>query len=143
MIEIAQIAARTVATPAPTAAPTFSADAGARFTELMSTATAPAAAPADPAPITAAIPQAIAQAYPAGEGSLGDRILRGLNRVQSSFSETVGAVQKSLDPGAPAPGVSDLLRLQLSMAQLSLQAELVGKVIGRSTQNIDQLVRMQ
>ena len=39
--------------------------------------------------------------------------------------------------------VSDLLRLQLSMAQLSLQAELVGKVIGRSTQNIDQLVRMQ
>ena len=139
MIEIAQIAARAVATPAPTAAPTFSADAGARFTELMSTATAPA----DPAPITAAIPQAIAQAYPAGEGSLGDRILRGLNRVQSSFSETVGAVQKSLDPGAPAPGVSDLLRLQLSMAQLSLQAELVGKVIGRSTQNIDQLVRMQ
>ena len=63
--------------------------------------------------------------------------------MQSSFGETVGAVQKSLDPGAPAPGVSDLLRLQLSMAQLSLQAELVGKVIGRSTQNIDQLVRMQ
>lgn len=138
MIEIAQVAARAVATPAPAAAPALSlpaADAGARFTELM----AAGAPPAGPA----AIPQAIAQAYPASEGSLGDRILRGLNRVQSSFGETVGAVQKSLDPGAPAPGVSDLLRLQLSMAQLSLQAELVGKVIGRSTQNIDQLVRMQ
>lgn len=138
MIEIAQVAARALATPTPAAAPALSlptADAGARFTELM----AAGAPPVDPA----TIPQAIAQAYPAGEGSLGDRILRGLNRVQSSFGETVGAVQKSLDPGAPAPGVSDLLRLQLSMAQLSLQAELVGKVIGRSTQNIDQLVRMQ
>ena len=142
MIEIAQIAARAVASATPATAPALpvpQADAGARFTELMSTTTPTA----EPAPIAAAIPQAIAQAYPAGEGSLGDRILRGLNRVQSSFGETVSAVQKSLDPGAPAPGVSDLLRLQLSMAQLSLQAELVGKVIGRSTQNIDQLVRMQ
>ena len=139
MIEIAQIAARAVASGTPAAAPAAPADAGARFTELMNTA----APPAEPAPIAAAIPQAIAQAYPAVEGSLGDRILQGLNRVQSSFGETVSAVQKSLDPGAPPPGVSDLLRLQLSMAQLSLQAELVGKVIGRSTQNIDQLVRMQ
>ena len=142
MIEIAKVAARAVATPTPAAAPALSlptADAGARFTELMAAPTPPAS----PAAIPQAIPQAIAEAYPSSEGSLGDRILRGLNRVQSSFGETVGAVQKSLDPGAPAPGVSDLLRLQLSMAQLSLQAELVGKVIGRSTQNIDQLVRMQ
>lgn len=142
MMTIVSIAARATTELATRGSPPVAESAASqRFTALMGTAPEPALAlpPVDPAPL----PAAIAQAYPVGEGSLGDRILRGLNRVQSSFGDTVSAVQRSLEPGAPAPGVSDLLRLQLSMAQLSLQAELVGKVIGRSTQNIDQLVRLQ
>ena len=44
--------------------------------------------------------------------------------------------------GLPAPGVPELLRMQLGMANMAVQLEVVGKTIARSTQNIDQLVRV-
>jgi type III secretion protein I len=40
------------------------------------------------------------------------------------------------------PAISDMLRLQTELLQVSVQYELVGKAVSRSTQNIDTLVRM-
>jgi type III secretion protein I len=142
MIEIVSLAARAATEVANRGSPAVADPAASqRFAALMAAApeSPTALPPADPAPLSAAI----GRAYPVADGTLGERILQGLNGVQSNFKDTMAAVSKSLDTAGAPPSVSDLLRLQLSMAQLSLQAELVGKVIGRSTQNIDQLVRMQ
>jgi type III secretion protein I len=109
-------------------------DAVARFAELM--ASAP---PVAPAPVAASI----AGAYPLRPASLGDQVLQGLQRVQTDFNGHLSAVGRMLDAGAPAPGVSELLRMQLGMSHMAVQLEVVGKAIARSTQNIDQLVRMQ
>lgn len=109
-------------------------DAVARFAELM--ASAP---PVAPAPVAASI----AGAYPLRPSSLGDQVLQGLQRVQTDFNGHLSAVGRMLDAGAPAPGVSELLRMQLGMSHMAVQLEVVGKAIARSTQNIDQLVRMQ
>lgn len=39
--------------------------------------------------------------------------------------------------------IQDMLKLQMQLVQTSFQYELVGKAISRSTQNLDQLVRIQ
>ncbi len=43
---------------------------------------------------------------------------------------------------ATAPNIGDMLRVQSEMLQVSVQYELVGKAVSRTTQNIDTLVRM-
>lgn len=95
------------------------------------TGLAPLAAP--PATASVAMP----------DGTMGDRLLQGLQQVQGDFQAHLQAVGRLLEPGAPPATVPELLKLQLAMAQLSVQVEVVGKAIGRSTQNLDQLVRMQ
>ncbi|HSW06936.1 type III secretion system inner rod subunit SctI [Aquabacterium sp.] len=156
MIEIstlAQTVAAVAADPVPlkrAAAP----DAAARFAELMAQDAAPAAslhavapaqapaqAPASPA--LSPVAESIAGIYPPRPATLGDQVLQGLHQVQNDFQGHVAAVGRMLAPGAAPLGVPELLRLQLGMAQLAVQVEVVGKAIGRSTQNIDQLVRMQ
>ncbi len=122
------------------------AGAAERFAALMASgpadATAVAAMDRPPAALSP-VAGTIATTYPRGPDGLGDQLLQGLQRVQDGFNGHVTAVGRMLEPGAPALGVPELLRLQLGMAQLAVQVEVVGKAIGRSTQNIDQLVRMQ
>ena len=40
------------------------------------------------------------------------------------------------------PSIADMLRLQADLVQISVQYEMVGKAVSRTTQNIDTLVRM-
>ena len=115
-------------------------DAAARFAERMAEAN-PLPGVAAPAPVTA--PNTVPMASPITAPTLGEQVLQGLQQVQGDFQSHLQAVGRMLAPGAPTPDVADLLRLQLAMAQLSVQVEVVGKAIGRSTQNLDQLVRMQ
>lgn len=139
MIEITAALAQTLpAAPAAPAPVTRSAspDAATRFAELMTVQDAPPAA-------LSPVAQSIAGTYATRPATLGDQVLGGLQKVQGDFQGHLQAVGRMLQPGAPAPGVPELLRLQLGMAQLAVQVEVVGKAIGRSTQNIDQLVRMQ
>lgn len=139
MIEVtAALAQALPAAPAAPAPVTRSAapDAATRFAELMAVQDAPPAA-------LSPVAQSIAGTYPLRPATLGDQVLGGLQKVQGDFQGHLQAVGRMLDPSAPAPGVTELLRMQLGMAQLAVQVEVVGKAIGRSTQNIDQLVRMQ
>ena len=128
MESLASAPAGTVRAPAP-------ADevAATRFAQMMK----PALPPDDPAP--AATPAGSSATRPA---TLGESILEGMNHLSHEFDETRRAVRATLDPGH-AMTFSDALRLQLTLTELSIQNELVGKAISRSTQNIDQLVKMQ
>lgn len=140
MIETVALAQATApAAPAavgPVARAPADADAVQRFAEAMAAGSPP---PVAPAPVAASI----ADAYPLRPATLGDRVLGSLQRVQDGFNGHLSAVNQMLDPSRPAPAVTELLRMQIGAAQMAVQLEVVGKAIGRSTQNIDQLVRMQ
>ena len=74
--------------------------------------------------------------------SMGDNILNGLQSMASEFKQNVSNVTASLDAGTNM-GVSELLKVQMGLMQMSVQIEMVGKGISRSTQNLDQLVKIQ
>lgn len=123
---------------APTAVP--DASATARFAALMQS---PAAA-GTPAMDHSASAAATAM-HPAIDSptSVGDRILAGMQGVSSDFQSAWKSVAATLDASADTMGMQDMLKLQMQLVQVSVQYDLVGKAVSRSTQNFDQLVRVQ
>lgn len=103
-----------------------------RFAELMAAAPPPAA---DPATSAAALP-------PPGERSVGDNILAGMQNLSGEFKASWQMVQSALDSGQ-AMTLPDMLKMQMGLAQMSIQHELIGKAVSRSAQNLDQLVKLQ
>jgi len=74
--------------------------------------------------------------------SLGAQILSGLHSASVNYAQKWKSVTEGLDGMSAHPSASSMLRVQSELLQVSLQYELVGKAISRSTQNIDTLVRM-
>lgn len=108
------------------------APAAARFNALM------AATPAAPPPETLpAPPDAAPQA-----ATLGDKILQGLGGLSGDLRQSWQEASALLDHGQNM-STADMLRLQMSLTQVAIQYDLVGKAIGKSTQNIEQLVKIQ
>lgn len=141
---IAALAPSTPALTAPVSVAPQGADhlAAARFAAIMAQPT-PVAAAAHTVAQTAAQPApADAIAGPAAPHSMGERILTGMQGVSSDFQAAWKSVSATLD-GNPAIGMQDMLKLQMQLVQVSVQYDLVGKAVTRSTQNIDQLVRLQ
>lgn len=124
-------------TSAPMQSPKIDELAAARFAQLMQ------AAPVADATVAAAGANAVAPTPVNGAATTwGDRILSGMQGVSSDFHGQWDSVRQAL--ASPRPLESrEMLSLQLQMNQMSIQSELVGKLISRSTQNIDQLVRLQ
>lgn len=117
-------------------AATPDARATARFAEIMEAgpASAPVATSAPP-------PTAFAASVDCTQ-TLGDRILNGLSGASAEFQQSLKNVNAVLD-GSQAMTLSDLLKMQLNLTQVSIQYDLIGKAISRSTQNLDQLVKIQ
>lgn len=74
--------------------------------------------------------------------TLGSQILNGLRAGVAGFSDKWTGMAARLNAVAEQPEMGNLLRLQADMLQLSVQYEVVGKAVTRSTQNLDTLVRM-
>lgn len=106
-----------------------------RFAELMggTQPTAPAALNESAAALALPPPQ---------DRTMGDSILASMQSVSSGFKQSMGMVQAALDSGQ-AMTMSDMLRVQMGLAQVSVQYELVGKAVSRAAQNLDQLVKLQ
>lgn len=112
------------------------ADAGdsARFAALME-----APATADPMPATPAV-----SGVATTEGrTLGDNILGGLQRLSNDLQQSWANVGDALSHMGAQPSVHDMLAVQMHLSTMSVQYELVSKAVSRSTQNIDQLVKLQ
>jgi type III secretion protein I len=75
------------------------------------------------------------------DSGLGETIMNGLRAASDDMSSRWNAVANVLN--SEHVTMSDLLRVQLGLAQVSLQSELVSKVISKSTQEIDELVKLQ
>lgn len=108
-----------------------------RFAELMggTQPTAPAALNESTAALALPPP-------PPQDRTMGDSILASMQSVSSGFKQSMGMVQAALDSGQ-AMTMSDMLRVQMGLAQVSVQYELVGKAVSRAAQNLDQLVKLQ
>ncbi|ARP77551.1 type III secretion system inner rod subunit SctI [Bordetella genomosp. 6] len=73
---------------------------------------------------------------------LGRRIL---GQLRGGLAEVAGkwqAVHTGLAEVGQAPTLAGMLDLQARLLQASIEYELVGKAIGRATQNVDTLARM-
>lgn len=113
--------------------------ATARFADLMAQ---PSARVDAATPVHDEVAPVPAVAAPASGKSLGDAILGGIRNASADFQDKWASVQSVLDNGN-LTSVSDMLRMQLGLVQMSVQYEVLGKAVSRSTQNIDQLVKMQ
>jgi type III secretion protein I len=109
--------------------------AAARFSELMD-------APTDAVDGVDAKSAVEAAAPVTGPRTLGDNILGGLQHVSSDLQQTWHALGDALSGSAPLH-VQDLMKMQLQLSTMGVQYELVSKAVTRSTQNIDQLVKLQ
>jgi type III secretion protein I len=109
--------------------------ATAQFSNLMAV---PEITPLQPPVATEATVRATSLDKP----TMGDNILGGLQSMASEFKQNVSNVTASLEAGTNM-GISELLKVQVGLMQMSVQIEMVGKGISRSTQNLDQLVKIQ
>jgi type III secretion protein I len=112
--------------------------AAARFRALMEAPPTANLAPVDPS--SAAHGPGLAPVD--GEVSLGDRVLAGMQNVSGELQQAWKTVSDKVY-GGKAMDAPEMLQLQLQLTQIAVQYELLGKAVSRSTQNIDQLVRIQ
>lgn len=117
----------------------------AYFSSLM--AAAPAGEPAVVAAVSGTAPadvSATAAVTPLSTRgmTLGETVLQGMQNVSTDLQKSWSTVGQVLE-GSTSLSVSDLLKVQMGLIQTSVQFEFMGKVVGRSTQNIDQLVKLQ
>lgn len=74
--------------------------------------------------------------------SLGDVILARLDAVGADYKENVKRAYATLEKSPRENTVEDLLKMQLDIAVVSLEVELVGKGVQKSVQHIDTLSKM-
>lgn len=79
----------------------------------------------------------------AATGSVGDKILTGMQNMSDEFRASWQQISNTLRPESPTLSLQEILGLQLKLTQATVGADLLGKIASRSTQNFDQLVRMQ
>lgn len=115
-----------------------------RFAQLMQ------AAPTSVRPVPeATLASAAAPATPVVTGAdapvqnVGERILSGMQNISQDMKQKWSVVSQTLQDGGNNLTMQDMLRLQLHLTQASVQYEVLGKAISKSTQNFDQLVRVQ
>jgi len=74
--------------------------------------------------------------------SLGDEILARLDAVGADYKANVARAYTTLEKSPRENTVEDLLKMQLDIAVVSLEVEVVGKGVQKSVQHIDTLSKM-
>ena len=117
--------------------------AAARFSELMRVETLAPPVAMQPAVELVSVNASIQTPVAPVEGaSIGDRILSGMQGLSNDVQQSWATVKNALDNTSNMT-TADMLKLQMGLTQMSIQYDLVGKAISRSTQNLDQLLKMQ
>ena len=111
-----------------------------RFSDLLS------AGNSGPSAVTAPTGNAGAQtAAPRVERvqSIGDAVLGKLSEIGDNYRATVLDVTSTFSKPGKKISLSDMLRIQMSMAQVTLNAELISNSVAKAAQHIDTLTKMQ
>jgi len=100
-------------------------------------------APVDAASAAAGQPASHVRAVDAAShGTLGDRILNTFQEAGREFKEHAAHVDGIVKSGFKHVHTVDLLRVHWELANSSLVADLVGKVVQKTTQHIDTLTKL-
>ncbi len=95
----------------------------------------------DAVAITVGRPAAATPSGPAAPRTLGDAILQGLQSASTDITNAWRATGEVLNK--PDITVSDMLRVQTMLLQSSVQYELVGKAVSKSTQSLENILKTQ
>ena len=95
----------------------------------------------DALPITMGQPATATPGGPAAPRTLGDTILQGLQSASTDITNAWRATGEVLNK--PDITVSDMLRVQTMLLQSSVQYELVGKAVSKSTQSLENILKTQ
>jgi|EndMetStandDraft_4_1072995.scaffolds.fasta_scaffold72509_3 hypothetical protein len=139
------VAVSATAGVAPVSGDGASADDAARFAQLMAQ---PAGADA-PGAAAGVAPVAAVQAVNDGPFSFGDAILQGLGAVGDGYARSRDALQVSMlsalggSGERPELGMAQILALQMSSAEWSLQLDVITKVTQQTGQHINELGKLQ
>ena len=78
-----------------------------------------------------------------GSGTLGDKILRGMQGVREHVEESAKDVQAALDPARETMSMREMFNTQWTLSNLMLTEDYIGKVVSKGTQAFDTLLRNQ
>jgi hypothetical protein len=94
-------------------------------------------------PQTAANPAVVPTNNAIDTKTMGDVLLKRLDVVGNNFTKSIQRTHQILDTLPSDLRVQDMMRLQLEMASISLEVELVGKGVQKAVQHVDQLTKLQ
>jgi type III secretion protein I len=77
----------------------------------------------------------------AEETSPGQKILDSVQQLNSGYHDTLNEVQAMLQKGTASP--AELLAVQAKLQSINLQQDMLAKVVGKSEQNIDTMLKGQ
>ena len=83
----------------------------------------------------------VAGAQGAQESSPGAKILDHMNNMRTGFKDAIQELQSTLSTAGNNP--ADMLKVQMKLQQVTMQQDLMGKVVSKSEQNVDQLLKGQ
>jgi hypothetical protein len=74
--------------------------------------------------------------------TMGDGILTSMQNLSDNFKKVHEDVVRSLDNSGDMK-LTDMLKLQINMSEMSFQWDAFSKVVTKSTQNLEQLLKLQ
>lgn len=74
--------------------------------------------------------------------TLGDKVLKGMQGLRDHVESRADVVKMHLAPGE-AMGMKDMFKTQLAMTNLMITEDYIGKIVSKSTQTFDTLLRNQ
>ena len=76
--------------------------------------------------------------------TMGDAIIKGMQSVSDHYAKSVGEFHAVLEEGNESTlSLKGALQMHMSFIEVSMEADVVSKVISKSGQHIDQLVKLQ
>lgn len=77
-------------------------------------------------------------------GRLGDRILAGIDRMRDTYQVGMEKIQNTMaTPPSEHLGARELMQVFFDVSRLMMQQEMLGKIVGKTTQNVDTLLKGQ
>lgn len=74
--------------------------------------------------------------------TLGDKVLQGMQGLRDHVEGRADLVKQHLVPGE-AMGMKDMFKTQMAMTNLMITEDYIGKIVSKSTQTFDTLLRNQ
>lgn len=97
-------------------------------------------------PLTTDVTPPVDQTMMDNPATLGDRILASVDSMRTQYHQTIEHMTTTLDNHVTADSsmsVRDMMQMMVEVQKLTLQEEMLSKLAGKSSQNLDTLLKGQ